>query len=97
MNRILMIILIISLSIIFVHCDDQGDNIVGSRDHDIKSNILTEPAILANGISETEISATVYNNKGEIAPGMKVAFTTTAGAIDEFAISDYYGKYRDKC
>ncbi len=93
MNRYLLIIILLAWSCLFISdCDEEGDNIVGSRDHDIESLVPSEPSILANGLSTTQISAIIYNKEGYIAPNMKVAFQTSAGEIDEFAISDSRGR-----
>jgi hypothetical protein len=74
-----------------ISCDDSGDHIISSRDHDIKTAQAAQPSILANGISTTEITATVVNKNKTVAPNMKVHFKTTHGTIDEQAVTDANG------
>lgn len=74
-----------------INCDESGDHIISSRDHDIKTAQATQPSILANGISTTEITATVINKNKTAAPNMRVHFKTTHGTIDEQAVTDANG------
>ena len=77
--------------LVMMSCEEGGQGVIGSQNHDIHSAASTEPEILANGISTTQIIANVRNKDGSISPNMKVHFETTAGSIEEFAISDQWG------
>ncbi len=80
-------IFIFAVFILLVSCGKKGEDVVGTVD---KMEITT-PQLLANGISTAIIAATVYNSDGEISSGLKVHFTTTAGSITEYSVSDDHG------
>ena len=86
-----VVISILLTYLLMMSCDEGGDNVIGSRNHDIYSATSTASEILANGISTAQIIANVRNKDGSIAPNMKVHFETTAGTIEEYAISDFMG------
>lgn len=86
-----MIVSFILACLVMMKCDETGENVIGSRDHNIDTAYAAEPEILADGISTTQIIANVRNKDGLVAANMKVHFETTLGSIDEYAISDYSG------
>ena len=91
--RLARSILIIMCFCIFVfNCSEDANDIIGSRDHEIKIENTGIPEILANGTSALTITAKVFNNEGVPTSGMKVIFETTHGAIEEFTYSDSYGE-----
>ena len=69
------IIFILLFFIIIINCDDSGNNVIGAKDHHIKG-ITNATGIYADGISTTNIIATVTDNDGELADSMKVVFIT---------------------
>lgn len=78
--------------LLMVNCDESGDNnVIGSRDHDIDTAYATEPEILADGISTTQIITNIHTKDGSIASNTKVHFETSIGSIDNYAVSNYYG------
>ncbi len=86
----LMVVIVSCLSI--MNCEDSGDSVIGSKDHDIQSSTAQEPEILANGISTTRIIVNVRRKEdGFIARGMKVHFETSAGSIDQYGITNNNG------
>ncbi|MBN1350198.1 hypothetical protein JXJ21_12360 [candidate division KSB1 bacterium] len=92
MNRLIIYIhILLSFAMLMLSCEDDGSKVVGSLDHEVRSFKASEPEILADGISTTDIIAVIYDKAGERAYGMKVAFETTHGTIDEFAVSDWDG------
>ncbi|UCE06240.1 MAG: Ig-like domain-containing protein [bacterium] len=91
MKRYTVIVSFILFCLLMMNCDESGDNVIGSRNHDIETAYATEPEILANGISTARIIANVRNNNGSIAPNMKVHFETSCGTIEEYGISNYSG------
>ena len=91
MKNYMVIVSLILFCLLIMNCDESGDNVIGSRHHDIETAYATEPEILANGISTTRIIANVRNNNGSIAPNMRVHFETTSGTIEEYGISNYSG------
>ena len=91
MKKYIALVSMILTYLLMISCDEGGDKVIGSLDHDIKSTYTTEPEILANGISTTQIIANVINKDGSAASGMKVHFSTTAGTIEEFDVSNSYG------
>ncbi len=91
MKHIFGIIFIMSC-LVMMNCEEGGNSVIGSKDHDIKSAIAMKPEILANGISTTQIVVNVKNKKDNSnAYGMKVHFKTTLGSIEEYAATDYSG------
>jgi len=78
-----------------IRCDEQQkETVIGSRDHEIKGINSLIPEILANGISTTDIIATVYSKEGAVAQGMHVVFETTYGAIERNAVTNILGEAR---
>jgi hypothetical protein len=75
------------LCLLLATCSKKSDNIVGTVDQ----VEITEPQILADGLSTTVIMATILDEDGKIAPGYRVEFTTTHGTISEYAISSEEG------
>lgn len=91
MKHIIGLIFILCCLVI-VNCEEGGNSVIGSKDHDIKSAAATEPEILANGIATTRITVNVKNKKDDSnAYGMTVHFKTTAGSIVEYATTNYSG------
>lgn len=91
MKHIFGIIFIMSC-LVMMNCEEGGNSVIGSKDHDIKSAIAVKPEILANGIATTQIVVNVKNKKdGSNSYGMKVHFKTTIGSIEEYAATDYSG------
>ncbi|UCE07001.1 MAG: hypothetical protein JSW07_02880, partial [bacterium] len=90
MKKLNSLIGLILACALMINCDEEGGGgVIGSLDHEIKTAKATNPEILANGISTTEIVATVSDKSGEVAGGMKVAFHTTFGSIEEFGYTNY--------
>ncbi|MBD3378065.1 hypothetical protein GF406_23750 [candidate division KSB1 bacterium] len=88
----LAFLILIGLSFVFmVNCEDDGESIIGSKDHDITIKPPQEPAILADGISSIQIYVQVIDRKGEPAARKKVVFQTTAGTITKASVTDYAG------
>src|SRR4030042_1892640 len=83
---------LILICMIMFSCDDQGDNVFGSRDHDIKSLQSSMPEILANGVDFTDIVAIVLTKDGNIAFNMKVVFQTSTGTIDRYDMTNENGE-----
>lgn len=92
MKKISILVGLILACLMMIGCEEPVENVIGSRDHEINVSETETPEILANGISTLRIVATVYDKNGEPARGMKVAFRTTPGKINEFAITDWDGQ-----
>ncbi|HEX9972721.1 MAG TPA: Ig-like domain-containing protein, partial [bacterium] len=91
MKNIIGIIFILSCLLI-VNCEEGGNSVIGSKDHDIKSATAKEQAILANGIATTQIAVNVQNKKDKSsASGMKVHFKTTLGSIEQYGVTNSDG------
>jgi len=75
-----------------MNCEEGGNSVIGSKDHDIKSATASEPEILANGIATTRIAVNVRNKKdGSRALSMLVHFETSAGSIEQYGITNSNG------
>ncbi|MBD3288961.1 hypothetical protein GF337_09175 [candidate division KSB1 bacterium] len=92
MKSYLNVIILLMISLGLITCDEEADNVIGSRDHDIKSSSASTSELLADGVSAATIKAVVTDKNGEPAFGMKVIFQTTHGSIERFAFSNYYGE-----
>ena len=91
MNKYTFYVLIFIVSIGLIWCG-KGDDIVGSRTDTIEDMETVSPFLLADGVSNVMIVATVYDSSGKPAQGRPVYFETTAGSIIETANSEYDGK-----
>ena len=91
MNKYTFYVLIFIVSIGLIWCG-KGDDIVGSRTDTIEDMETVSPFLLADGVSNVMIVATVYDSSGKPAQGRPVYFETTAGDIIETANSEYDGK-----
>lgn len=88
----LTFLILIGLSLVFmINCEEDGESIIGSRDHDILIETPQEPSLLADGVSQMKLHVQVFNREGDPAPRKKVIFKTTAGTITEADITDYAG------
>ena len=91
MKNVISIFVIITCLVI-MSCEEGGNSVIGSKDHDIKSAAAKEPEILANGIATTRIMVNVKNKKDATnAVGMKVHFNTTAGTIEAYGVTNTNG------
>lgn len=88
----MIVLIFLSSCLILMNCEEGGNSVIGSKDHDIKSATAKDPEILANGIATTRILVNVKNKKDNTsAYGMKVHFVTTAGSIQEYGTTDANG------
>ncbi|MDZ7261658.1 MAG: Ig-like domain-containing protein, partial [candidate division KSB1 bacterium] len=84
-------LVLILVCLLMLKCGEQGEKVIGSRDHDIKTLKATTPEILADGISTTQIIATVYDKNGVAAQNKKVIFRTTYGSIEPYTYTNSDG------
>jgi len=92
MIKYIALIVIILSCLLIMNCEEGGNSVIGSKDHDIQSATAEEPEILANGISTTQIVVHVRKKEdGSNAPGMKVHFETSAGSIEQYGITNNSG------
>ena len=87
MRKILFFGCLVLCLLLWATCSKKGEDIVGT----VEEVEITEPQILADGLSTTIIKATILDEEGEIASGYRVEFTTTHGAVTEYAISTAEG------
>lgn len=85
------IVVLLLAGLFLLSCEEDSDTVIGSLDHEITDVQVMNDRLLADGISETQIFATVYNKEGEATRGMKVVFTATHGTITPFTYTDNYG------
>ncbi len=91
MKRYILMLSFILASLAIMNCEKVGDDVNGSLDHDIQSAYATEPQILADGVSTTEVVANVRTKDGSLATNMTVHFETTLGMIEEYAVTSNSG------
>jgi adhesin/invasin len=85
-NRISLILL---FSLFLMQCGEEVDQLTGNE---AMSDLQAEAtSILADGVSEFYVVATIVDSTGNPLSGALVAFTTTAGAITPKAYSDQNG------
>lgn len=76
--------------LLWLSCGESSDDITGnSRLSGLQAN---RAEVLADGISQISLIATVLDSSGYRLPGAVVHFTTTAGTITARAYSDDYGQ-----
>ena len=92
MIKFIFLIMIIVSCLLIMTCEESGDTVIGSKDHNIQSATSEEPEILANGISTTRIVVNVRKKEDNSnAQNMKVHFETTIGSIAQYGITNYSG------